>query len=143
MHFTTSCNTQSSVLEDGRDHRPKHAELIGIINKLLLFHLVGVYIKQCQFLVGSKTSSKIWVMNRSQYQKQRQQTWKDPHKRLGMLTRVSPYEVRIEECYSKNVWDRKFISMMKPRSLRITCWLQGKGELFGFMLHQEHGLNLN
>ena len=38
------CNTQSSAPEDGRDHRPKHVELIGIINKSLLLHLVGVYI---------------------------------------------------------------------------------------------------
>ena len=44
VHYTTSCNTQSSAPEDGRDHRPKHAELIGIINKLLLLHPFGVYI---------------------------------------------------------------------------------------------------
>ena len=44
MHYTTSCNTQSSAPEDGRDHRPKHVELIGIINKPLLLHLVGAYI---------------------------------------------------------------------------------------------------
>ena len=43
VHYTTSCNTQSSAPEDGRDHRPKHVELIGIINKPLLLHLVGVY----------------------------------------------------------------------------------------------------
>ena len=36
--------TQSSAPEDGRDHRPKHVELIGIINKPLLLHLVGVYV---------------------------------------------------------------------------------------------------
>ena len=44
VHYTTSCNTQSSAPEDGRDHRPKHVELIGIINKPLLLHLVDVYI---------------------------------------------------------------------------------------------------
>jgi hypothetical protein len=44
MHYTTSYNTQSSAPEDGRDHRPKHVELIGITNKPLLLHLVGVYI---------------------------------------------------------------------------------------------------
>jgi len=33
--------TQSSVSEDGRNYRPKYAELIGIINKPLLLHLVG------------------------------------------------------------------------------------------------------
>ena len=43
VHYTTSCNTQSSAPEDGRDKRPKHVELIGI-NKPLLLHLVGVYI---------------------------------------------------------------------------------------------------
>jgi len=36
--------TQSGAPEDGRDRRPKHVELIGIINKTLLLHLVGVYI---------------------------------------------------------------------------------------------------
>ena len=40
MHYTTSCNTQSSAPEDGRNYRPKHVELIGIINKSLLLHLV-------------------------------------------------------------------------------------------------------
>jgi len=41
VHYTTSSNTQSSVPEDGRDYRPKQVELIGIINKPLLLHLVG------------------------------------------------------------------------------------------------------
>ena len=40
VHYTTSCNTQSGTPEDGRNHRPKHVELIGIINKPLLLHLV-------------------------------------------------------------------------------------------------------
>ena len=44
FNYTTRCNTQSSAPEDGRDQRPKHVELIGIFNKLLLLHLVGVYI---------------------------------------------------------------------------------------------------
>ena len=43
VHYTTSCNTQFIAPEDGRDQRPKHVKLIGIINKLLLLHLVGVY----------------------------------------------------------------------------------------------------
>jgi len=33
--------TQPSVPEDGRNYRPKHVELIGIINKTLLLNLVG------------------------------------------------------------------------------------------------------
>jgi len=41
VHYTTSCNTQSSAPEDGRNYRLKHVELIGIINKPLLLHLVG------------------------------------------------------------------------------------------------------
>jgi len=44
VHYTTTCNTQSSAPEDGRDYRPKHVEPIGIVNKPLLLHLVGVYI---------------------------------------------------------------------------------------------------
>ena len=40
VHYTTSCNTQSSVPEDGQNNCPKHVELIGIINKPLLLHLV-------------------------------------------------------------------------------------------------------
>ena len=51
----------------------------------------------------------------------------------------------VQKSISRRIYESnmKFLSMMKPRFLRITCWLQGKGELFGFMLHQEHGLNLN
>ena len=41
VHYTTSCNTQSSALEDGQINFPKHVELTGIINKPLLLHLVG------------------------------------------------------------------------------------------------------
>ena len=33
--------TQSSAPEDGQNNCPKHVELIGIINKPLLLHLVG------------------------------------------------------------------------------------------------------
>ena len=44
MNYTTSCYTQSSAPEDGRDQRPKHVELIGIINKPLLLHLFSAYI---------------------------------------------------------------------------------------------------
>ena len=43
VHYTRSCNTQSSAPEDGRDNRPKLVELIEIISKLLLLYLVGVY----------------------------------------------------------------------------------------------------
>ena len=42
MHYTTICSTQSNAPEDGRDHRPKHVELIAIINKPLLLSLVFI-----------------------------------------------------------------------------------------------------
>jgi len=41
VHYTTSCKHKSSAPEDGRNYRPKHVELIEIINKPLLLHLVG------------------------------------------------------------------------------------------------------
>ena len=41
VHYTTSCNTQSSAPEDGQNNCPKLVELTGIINKPLLLHLVG------------------------------------------------------------------------------------------------------
>ena len=63
VHYTRSCNTQSSAPEDGQNNCMRHAELTGIINKPLLLHLVGclyylyffVYIflrlaKQSQFI---------------------------------------------------------------------------------------------
>ena len=40
VHYTKSCNTQSSSPEDGLNYRPICVELIGIINKPLLLHLV-------------------------------------------------------------------------------------------------------
>jgi len=41
VHYTTSCNTQSSSPEDGQNNCPKNVELTGIINKPLLLNLVG------------------------------------------------------------------------------------------------------
>ena len=41
VHYTTSCNTQSSAPEDGQNNCPKHVELTGIINKSLLLYLIG------------------------------------------------------------------------------------------------------
>ena len=60
MHHTTNCNTQSSAPEDGCDHRPKHVELIGIINKPLLLHLFGVYI----IYINDARSNKHQIFNR-------------------------------------------------------------------------------
>ena len=41
VHYTTSCNIQSSSPEDGQNNFPKHVEPTGIINKPLLLHLFG------------------------------------------------------------------------------------------------------
>ena len=41
VHYTTSCNTQSSAPEDGQNNCPKNVALNGIINKPLLLHVVG------------------------------------------------------------------------------------------------------
>ena len=61
VHYTTSCNTQSSAAEDGQNNCPKHVELTGIINKtivasswlsiLFIFHYIFLILaKQCQFI---------------------------------------------------------------------------------------------
>jgi hypothetical protein len=41
VHYTTSCNIQSSAPENGQNNYPKRVELTGMNNKLLLSHLVG------------------------------------------------------------------------------------------------------
>jgi len=41
VHYTTNCNTQSSVPEDGQNKCTKHVEKTEIINKPLLLNLVG------------------------------------------------------------------------------------------------------
>jgi len=41
VHYITSCNKQSSILEDVQNNCTKHVDLTGIINMPLLLHLVG------------------------------------------------------------------------------------------------------
>jgi hypothetical protein len=66
VHYTTSCNTQSSAPEDGRNHRPKYVQLIGIINKPLLLHLVG-----CLYYVETRVfKQKLYVYRGSRKQLQ-------------------------------------------------------------------------
>ena len=54
-------STQSSVPEDGRNYRPKPVELIGIINKLLLLHLVGCLYYCLLDLINSNVSVRCKV----------------------------------------------------------------------------------
>jgi hypothetical protein len=65
VHYTTSCNTQSSVPDDGQNNCPKYVELTGIINKPLLLHLVGFlyYLYFIIFLRLAKQSQFIPLQN--------------------------------------------------------------------------------
>ena len=58
VHYTTSCNTQSSAPEDGQNNCPKHVELAGIINKPLLLHLVGCLYYLYQWCTVKQISDK-------------------------------------------------------------------------------------
>ena len=63
MHYTTSCNTQSSAPKDEQNNCPKHVELTGIINKALLLHLVGCLYYLYIFLRLAKLSQFIPLQN--------------------------------------------------------------------------------
>ena len=65
VHYTKSCSTQSSVLEDGQNNCPKHVEFTGIINKPLLLHLVGClyYLYFITFLRLAKESQVTPLQN--------------------------------------------------------------------------------
>jgi len=43
MHYTASCK-HGLVPEDGRNYRPKHVELIVIINKIIVFAASWLFI---------------------------------------------------------------------------------------------------
>ena len=63
VHYTTSCNTQSSAHEDGQNNCPKHVELTGIINKPLLLHLVGcLYYLYQWFTVKQISYTEIYLL---------------------------------------------------------------------------------
>jgi len=44
MLYTTSCKTHSSAPEYGRNYRPKHVELIEIINKIIIIEPSWLFI---------------------------------------------------------------------------------------------------
>jgi hypothetical protein len=56
VHYTTSCNTQSSAPEDGQNNCPKHVEVTGIIDNPLLLHLVGCLYYLYQWCVVKQIS---------------------------------------------------------------------------------------
>ena len=59
-------NTQSNAPEDGRNHRPKHVEMLGIINKPLLLHLVRC-LYYCTFpLLSSCNTCSCFIGNQKQ-----------------------------------------------------------------------------
>ena len=61
VHYTTSCNTQSSAPEDGRNNLPKYVELIVIVNKPLLLHLVGCL----HYCISDARSNKYQIIARN------------------------------------------------------------------------------
>jgi hypothetical protein len=63
VHYTTRCNTQSSVPEDGQNNCPKHVELTGIIIKPLLLHLVGyLYYLYQRWTVKQISDNEIYLL---------------------------------------------------------------------------------
>jgi len=63
VHYTTSCNTQSSAPEDEQNNCPKHVELIRIINKPLLLHLVGcIYYLYQWYTVKQLSDNEIYLL---------------------------------------------------------------------------------
>ena len=54
VHYTTSCNTQPSVPEDGQNNYSKYVDVAGIINKSLLLHLAG-RLYYVYFIIFSET----------------------------------------------------------------------------------------
>jgi len=63
VHYITSCNTQSSAPEDGQNDCPKHVELIGVINKPLLLHLVGCLYYLYQWCTVKQISKLIGIFS--------------------------------------------------------------------------------
>jgi hypothetical protein len=57
------------------DHRPKHVELIGIINKPLLLHLVGVYVIYINDARSNKYQSSEDLLCEIQCDNHRQRVW--------------------------------------------------------------------
>jgi len=63
LHYTTSCNTQSSAPEDGQNNYPKHVELIGIIYKPLLLHPVDcLYLFISMMQVKQISDNEIYLL---------------------------------------------------------------------------------
>jgi len=55
----------ASATEDGRNYRPKHVQLIEIINKLLLLHLIGcLHNYGFLFSVRNRIKFKLFVYGR-------------------------------------------------------------------------------
>ena len=65
MHGTINikyCNTQSSAPEDGKNNCPKYVELTRIINKSLLFYLVGLYYLYQWYTVKQISDNEIYLL---------------------------------------------------------------------------------
>jgi len=102
VHYTTTCNTQSSAPADERDQRPKNVELIGIINKPLLLHLVGVYIIQSHHYLYLEPVHYILYYSLFEYRTKlsRNLIWKS---RVGRpIKELPPFVARKAHCHNHN-----------------------------------------
>ena len=92
MHYTTSCNTQSSAPEDVQNNCPKYVELIGIINKPLSLHLVG-----CLYYLRFNDCHKILELRHRifpQYRSIQQCSW-------NLVLRIEPIDHCNKTCRKK------------------------------------------
>jgi hypothetical protein len=63
VHRTTTYREWRYRMLYGRNHRPKHVELIGIINKPLLLRLVCVYIIYINDARSNKYQMQLWLLS--------------------------------------------------------------------------------
>jgi hypothetical protein len=121
VHYTTSCNTQSSAPEVGQNNCPKHVELTGIINKPLLLHLVGCLYYLYQWCTVRQISDdEIYLL--SNYIKS--VLWREA-KRLSYIEDARCLKVkqfkRTEYSYCKNNIQARWIPSV---FINKTAWLQ-------------------
>ena len=121
VHYTTSCNTQSSALEDGQNNFPKHVELTGIINMPLVLHLIGCLYYLFQWCTVKQISgNEIYLLIK--YIKS--VLWRVA-KRLSYIEearclKVNLHEQRCENQKSRNICPYFLVNCI---NLRISCIL--------------------
>jgi len=65
VNYTTRCTTHSNAPENGQNNCPKHVDLTGIINKLLLLHLVDcLYYLYQRCTVKQISDNEIYLLSK-------------------------------------------------------------------------------